>query len=336
MVTIKDISLEAGVSITTVSRVLNNDNTISVNPETRERILKIAKQYNYETIKSRKEKERKKNKHIIHIVSSFSEKEILTLPYFKNLRDDLITTFKRNGYYTEVGNVVEMVRPRDRHHSIIFVIISQISLKDISGYTDQSKNLIFVGSSPNHPQYDSVRPNFAHGISDIFKHIQNTNIDSIGFIGGKVSRWHRNASLDILKDERKNLFIEYALMYDMLEKNHIYSCKYDSKSGYKLMQSIIQRNKVCDAYIVGNDLIALGAIKALKENKYKIPEDVSIFSFDNSLNNSNGDLTLSSVDLKINYMAEATLLLVESRLKGRKFPLEISVPTELIINQSSK
>ena len=47
MATIKDIAVSAGVSSATVSRILNNDNTLNVSPETRQKVLDTAHSLNY-------------------------------------------------------------------------------------------------------------------------------------------------------------------------------------------------------------------------------------------------------------------------------------------------
>ena len=56
MATIKDIASIVGVSIATVSRVLNLDETLNVSDETRKRVLEVAEELNYITIKERKNK----------------------------------------------------------------------------------------------------------------------------------------------------------------------------------------------------------------------------------------------------------------------------------------
>ena len=56
MATIKDIASAAGVSISTVSRILNLDKTLNVSEDTRKKVLSIAEEMNYVTIKERKSK----------------------------------------------------------------------------------------------------------------------------------------------------------------------------------------------------------------------------------------------------------------------------------------
>ena len=83
MATIKEIAKAAGVSISTVSRILNLDKTLNVSEETRKRVLGIAEEMNYVTIKERKSKLKK---YTIGIVCSFNETKELNDPYFLSIR----------------------------------------------------------------------------------------------------------------------------------------------------------------------------------------------------------------------------------------------------------
>ena len=65
MATIKDIASIVGVSISTVSRVLNFDDTLNVSNTTREKILKVADELDYISTKSKKNKEKKKCRNYI-------------------------------------------------------------------------------------------------------------------------------------------------------------------------------------------------------------------------------------------------------------------------------
>ena len=81
--TIKDIANAAGVSISTVSRILNFDKTLNVTEETQKKVLSIAEEMNYVTMKERKNKLKNYN---IGIICSFTEMKELNDPYFLSIR----------------------------------------------------------------------------------------------------------------------------------------------------------------------------------------------------------------------------------------------------------
>ena len=85
MATIREVAKKAGVSITTVSRILNNDDSFYVSKSTKEKVLKTVKQLNYV-------KKRKKNKisqSNIAIIKCFDEKIENEDPYFVSLKINL-------------------------------------------------------------------------------------------------------------------------------------------------------------------------------------------------------------------------------------------------------
>ncbi len=73
MATLKDIATEAGVSLATVSRVLNDDPTLSVKEETKHRILEIAEKLEYRTSSSKKATKEVKQKH--HFLALYNYKQ---------------------------------------------------------------------------------------------------------------------------------------------------------------------------------------------------------------------------------------------------------------------
>ena len=83
MATIKDIAKGAGVSIATVSRVLNLDETLNVSEETRKKVMEIAEELNYVPVKERKNKIKN---YTIGIVYWYTEIQELNDPYFLSIR----------------------------------------------------------------------------------------------------------------------------------------------------------------------------------------------------------------------------------------------------------
>ena len=87
MATIKDIAKGAGVSIATVSRVLNLDETLNVSEETRKKVMEIAEELNYVPVKERK------NKGFILILSSILNLNLYFKIIFTITKRDYIKNF---------------------------------------------------------------------------------------------------------------------------------------------------------------------------------------------------------------------------------------------------
>ena len=115
MATLKEIANIVGVSVGTVSRVLNNDSTISVGDETKIKIFNVAEEMQYKTLKQRKSNDQiKSNKFRVGIVEMYNPKEQLEDPYYLLLRSvvdkecfeneiEVVNLYKDQGEYRFIG-----------------------------------------------------------------------------------------------------------------------------------------------------------------------------------------------------------------------------------------
>ena len=87
MATLKEISERVGVSISTVSRVLNHDETLLVLDETKMKIFEAAEDLEYKTITQRKNKIKKSNKYKIGLVEMYDVSKQLEDPYYLLLKN---------------------------------------------------------------------------------------------------------------------------------------------------------------------------------------------------------------------------------------------------------
>ena len=97
MATLKDIAIEAGVSLATVSRVLNDDPTLNVKEETKHRILEIAEKLEYKTSSARKNQTSALGPQ--HILALYSYQQDLEIndPYYLAIRHGIETQCEKLG-----------------------------------------------------------------------------------------------------------------------------------------------------------------------------------------------------------------------------------------------
>ena len=115
MATLKEIANVVGVSVGTVSRVLNNDSTLSVGDETKIKIFNVAEEMQYKTLKQRKSSDKSKtNKLRVGIVELYNPKDQLEDPYYLLLRSvvdkecfeneiEVVNLYKNNEEYRFIG-----------------------------------------------------------------------------------------------------------------------------------------------------------------------------------------------------------------------------------------
>lgn len=337
MVTLKDIARLSNVSIATVSRVLNEDKNFKVKEETRELILKVAKENNYK-IKSQKKLEgpieSKFNKKLC-LLTGVSNDTQLTNPYFIELWKNIKEEANRNDYFVDYCHLslVNLENIKGKYDT--YLIMGHIEFKQLKTILDYTDRIIFIGSSPPPTAFDSIRPNLNDGMKQIFDHINDLSIESLGFIGANAKRWTVEEDGDFVRNERYLLYRSLAEEEDLFDKANVINGQYGMDSGYKMMEQLIKKGNLADLYVVANDQIAVGAMKALKDNELRCPNDVKLISFDNSTLASYSTISITSLDLNMKDMAKSIFYLIDSRNEGRDFPIEVSVPCKLIIRESS-
>jgi LacI family transcriptional regulator len=108
-------------------------------------------------------------------------------------------------------------------------------------------------------------------------------------------------------------------------------------SGYRAMREILGEKRQPSAIFAGNDVVAYGAIQAIKEAGLSIPSDISVFGFDDDLLSRYLNPPLSTVTNPASGLgAEAARLLI-SILRGRTVPsTRTALPTALALRESCK
>lgn len=333
MVTLKDIAKLAGVSLTTVSRVLNHDTSLNVTDSTREKIYEAVKELGYKTVRQRS---RKLNRIIrIGVIHWYSQKEELGDPYYLSIakgiekecfskKIDFASVFKDGDKYTtgEFDNLDG------------FIAIGKFSKEDINEILMYSKNIVFVDSSPNENLYDSVIVDIRKATLEVLKNVFDNGHRRIGFIGG---REYVGRNKEPLEDEREKAYRDFTKEKGIYDDKNIYIGSFKTEDGYTMMKKAIGKGSIPTVFFVASDSMAMGAMQALYEANINIPNDVSIVSF-NDINTSKYLIPpLSTVRVYTEFMgATAVVLLLERIRENREIPKKVIIPTEFIVRESYK
>jgi DNA-binding LacI/PurR family transcriptional regulator len=107
-------------------------------------------------------------------------------------------------------------------------------------------------------------------------------------------------------------------------------------TGYEIGNRILSRKKYPSAIFTANDQLALGVMKALREAKIRVPEDVSIVGFDNVPEAAYFSPSLTTISQKFDQLGNLAINLMLSQLKepGKRQTLMIS--PELISRESTQ
>jgi len=335
MATLKDIAAIAKVSVSTVSRVLNYDRTLSVSDSTRENVFKAAEELNYKKMKSKsKIEEKKKDDLLIGIIEWYSMSEELSDPYYLSIRSgieracfekkiQIKTLFKENGKIdTDQLEGVDSI-----------IAIGKYSQKEVKSFSKFTQNIVFVDSSPNDYLYDSIVVDFKDAMTNVINYFIEKGHEKIAFIGGKE---YVGDDQEELIDPRESSFINILSNKNLLNEDLIVNGPFDVESGYNLAKEIINKGDFT-AIFVASDSMAVGALRALNELKYKIPKDISIIGFNDISTAEYMTPPLTTVKVYTEYMGRTAVEKILSKINfDRIIPQKTVIPTELIERKSVK
>jgi LacI family transcriptional regulator len=111
---------------------------------------------------------------------------------------------------------------------------------------------------------------------------------------------------------------------------------FSERSGYRVMQEILELSPRPTAVFCGNDLVAFGAMAAIREAGLRVPADVSVAGFDDAYLSRFVDPPLTTMAIPAASLGSEAVSLVIARLlkTDREFPSRVMVPGQLLIRQS--
>ncbi|MEH7093738.1 LacI family DNA-binding transcriptional regulator [Neobacillus vireti] len=329
MATIKDIAEESGFSISTVSRVLNNDQSLSVPDETREKIYEIAEKLNY-----RKKTVRLlvKNIAFLYWLTDIEELEDV---YFKTMRIEIekwaskynieLTTYKISDGIEKIPDTIEG-----------FIAVGMFSDKELAYLRKITTKGVFLDTTPDPNHYDSVRPDLVQMTRRTVDFLIEKGHSDIGLIGGTYH--NPNTDLDEM-DIREQTFRSYMAEKGLLKEQFIFCQRgFSVETGYRMMTDAIKKlgDGLPTAFFIAADPIAVGCLQALNEHGIAIPNRVSIISINNIsvAKYVSPPLTTFHIDLK-EICKNAIELLLEQVLEKRKIVKTLYLGSELIVRKST-
>lgn len=335
MATIKDIANEAGVSISAVSRILNLDKTLNVSEETRKKVLNIAESMNYVTIKQRKNKLKSYN---IGIVCSFNQDKELSDPYFLSIRmaiekkcTEKNIEFKSLYINSFSKEVISSYKNLDG-----IIAIGIFNDYEINVLKEVFSSIIFIDSSPEEWEFDSVVVDLKYGAKKALEYLYSLGHRDIGYIGAKVLP-HNGDDKNELINYREATYNSFMHNINNFKEEWVFKGRFTPEDGYILMKEALRLKEIPTAFFIASDPMAIGAYKAIDEEGYSIPDDISIVGFDDIATAQYLSPSLTTVKVFTDYMGETALNTLMERIKDeRVLSKKIVLPVKLIIRDSCK
>ncbi|MCH4285697.1 MULTISPECIES: LacI family DNA-binding transcriptional regulator [Bacillota] len=327
MATIKDIAQKANVSSATVSRILNEDDTLNVPESTRNRVFQIASELHY--VKKGKSKRTEKAL-TFAIVQWYSLKQELEDSYYFTIRMGVEQYCSRHGIalkriFKDDLNIEENLKDVDG-----IVCIGKFSTAQIKKLSHYQENIIFVDMEVQPLKENCIVLDFSTAIYDVLSHLHDLKHQHIAYLSGK--EYTQDGSL--FEDPRKKAFLQYAESFHF--KTTILEEQFSIESGYQMANQLCEHLDDITAIVCASDPIALGVLRSLEEHSIKVPQDMSVTGFNDISASAYSNPPLTSVHAPSETMGEyAGEYLHHQAGKLKRLPVKIVLPCTLIKRAST-
>lgn len=331
VVTIKDVAKKAGVAPSTVSRVINENGYVS--PEVRERVLRVIEELGYIP-----------NPMARGLGGGQTYTIGLILPditniFFPSIARGVEDAASVQGYTvilcnsdndpTNEDNYIRTLQQKFVDGIIIAGSGSQGS--NIQDLVDQGLPVVLIDRRLEGVAVDAVLCDNLGGAYCAVSYLLNEGHEEIAFLGGPPE-------ISTTKERQQGYILAHAERGLSVNQSWIKYGEFKYESGLKQMTEILEAGKMPTAVFAANDMLAIGAIRAIEAKGLKVPEDISVVGFDDILWASleKPPLTTMAQPMYRMGMTACELLIerIRNRLDGE--PRQIVFKPELIIRQSTR
>lgn len=272
MATIQDVAKAAGVSVATVSRVLND--SPAVIEETREKVLFTIRKLNYQPNLLGRNLRRSKTKMILVILPNISN------PFYSNIVKGIEDVAHKNDYNVMLCNTdhdpkrmnvyIELLKNRLSDGAIVMGL--ELGRKEISALAKEFPVVqcceYIEGSRASYVAIDDF-----NAAAKAVRHLTSIGHKRIGLI--TCNRFISNIKREQgYKEALKDAGIEVKPDLIKYEDNH------EFKNGLRAVENLLNLSEKPTAIFACSDLLAIGAMRGVKEHGLRVPEDIAIVGFD--------------------------------------------------------
>lgn len=331
-ITIRDVALKAGVSVATISRVVNQKDIHKVGQKTQQRIEQILKEMGYyPNTMARGLKTRKT--YNIGVVFFWYERPSLSDFYLTKVLDGIISFISEKKYNILMNTFSRNIQNESVYTNFVnsglvdgvLAIAPPVESRFYQDLKDGVLPYVLINYQVNDPNVCFVDCLNTQGILDLVDHLVALDHKRIGFIAGDI-QYSKN-SLD-----RYNAFV-FALKKKGMpyHAEHIYYGNWTEASGAQAVEAFWKTKNPPTALIASNDTMAWGAVKELRKQGLRVPQDVAVCGFDD-LATESGLTTVHQPAYDMGYEAARMLW---NQIEKR--PLEYThrfFPTKLVVRES--
>lgn len=320
VVTIKDLAEKVGVSVTTVSRVLNNRGYLS--DSLKRKVQEAMEEMNYQPNELARSLSRRKSNMLGLIVPDISH------PFFGQITKHIESFAYKHGYKLMLCN--SLLDKKKEKEYIELLRASQVDGIIMGSHTMSVKDYMSI-KLPLVTLDRQISKSIPYISSDNYrggtlatKLLIRKKCKKIAYISG-------NLRLNLLAKQRHDAFIEQVKGKDIefvVKQTDLNGFKY--KEYEKLVQSLFQEHPDIDGVFASSDMLALQVVRECRRLGKAIPGEVKVVGYDGIQIGGADDL--STVAQPIKQMGEMAVSCLLQQISGDETPLETILPVKLLEN----
>jgi len=327
--TLEDIARLSGVSRSTVSRVINSD--VNVKEETRQKVLEVIQSFNFQpNLAARGLATGRTN--VIGVVIPAGVSVIFTDPYFPQFIQGVSAACNTRNYsvmlWLAEPEYERRMISRILHNGLVDgVVVAKTLMNDpiVNSLAESKMPFILIGRHPtmevNCLDVDNLqagRKATLHLLRLGYKRVATITGSQDQVVGHDRYQGYLKALQDYGQPVRSELVVEG---------------DFTDEGGYKAMSRLIPQKP--DAVFAASDMMAYGAMRALREANLRIPEDVAVVGFDDIPASSKTVPPLTTVRQPVSQMgSQAVDVLIDLIENGTKSTHQVIMDTELVVRES--
>lgn len=335
MASIRDVATLAGVSIATVSRVLNNDTTYKMKEETRNRVWEAVAQTGYRhkmPLQTPGEGFMPGERRIGCILSVTKEK--YRDPYFMSIYAGIEARLAEKGYslaflktYFEIQDP-EILRSTFASPPAGVILMEQLDPK-IYRYL-RARVPVCIGVDTRHPDIDNVGYDHFEAGLRITNHLIDKGHKKIAFLGGSVLGKNGGAS------QRYTGFVAAMQMAGLpVRPEWVMDCQWDELACIDLVKELMAQPDRPTAICAASDLMAMAALSALYSIGVSVPGQVAVIGLSNIKLSQFSSPPLTTYSVPTKEIGRVAVDLLEERLNGSTLPpRKVYLPLTKIVRAS--
>lgn len=333
MATIIDVAKLARVSKTSVSRYLNEQDRGHMSDETKERIKDAIEELNYAPDNMARSLKGKASKVIGLVMNDLSN------PFFLQMIQGIETELRDSGYNIlmcdsnlDVRKEVECLKMLEQRR-IDGILIVGVNLP-VQHLTDLNIRVpvVLLERDSGNSKFDSVKIDNYSGAYAAVEYLVRKGYKRIAHIKGNQA--------SMMAVRRKDAYEDVLRKYNLeLTEGYEADGNYKLEGGYAAMERLVQMQEPPQAVFCANDMSAIGALRYLIENHYRVPEDIALVGYDDITVASLVTPALTTVRQPVMELAKTgTQILLErmSMKEGEEYrPRSVVLKSELLVRDST-